>query len=83
MSSHPYIRMTSQWGDHVRSRDKLNALHLQLQETHEHQTRQGAELQWEVPIFEATWPFDHVTNVGPGDNLKNVHSHDHKTNLWE
>ena len=37
--------------------------YLHLQKTHGHQTRQGADLQWEVPILKATWFFDQVTNV--------------------
>ena len=48
MSSHTYIRMTPQWGGLVRSRDKLNALHFHLQNTHGYQTRQGTGLPLEA-----------------------------------
>ena len=78
-SSHSYIRMTSKWVDHVRSRGKLNALYLQLQKTHKHPTRQVVDLQGEAPIFEATWYFDHVTNGRSSDNLKNLYFYYHKT----
>ena len=62
--------------DHV----NLNTLTLHLQKTHGHQARQGADLQWETHTINATWPFDHVTNVRSRDNLKNLHFHYHKTN---
>ena len=70
--------MPYQWGGHVRSCDKLNALYLHLQKTYEHQITQGADLQWQAPIVKATWPFDHVTNVRSRDNLKNLYFHYHK-----
>ena len=53
---------------------------LHLQKTHGHQARLGADLQWETPTINATWPFDYVTNVRSRDNLKNLHFHYHKTN---
>ena len=59
-SSHPWIRMTPEWCGYLRSGDKLNTLYLHLQITHEHQTRQGADFQWEAPILKATF-FNHVT----------------------
>ena len=39
----------------MRSYDKLNALHLHLQKTHEHQTRQSADLPWEAPNQMIFW----------------------------
>ena len=44
--------------------------YMQQQLTHWHQTRKGADLQWEAPIFQVTLPFDYVTNVRSRDNLK-------------
>ena len=44
------------------------------------QTRQGADFQWEAPIFKAAWPFDHVTNVRSLDNLENWYFLYHKIN---
>ena len=35
--------------------------YMQQQLTHWHQTRKGADLQWEAPIFKVTLPFDYVT----------------------
>ena len=53
--------MTLQWVGYVRSREKLNTLNLHLQRIHGHQTRQGADLQWQPFILKAILPFDHVT----------------------
>ena len=58
---------TPQCGGHVRSRDKLNLLYLHLQKTYENQTRQGTDLQWELPSLKPydpliTWPtWGHTT----------------------
>ena len=61
--------------DHVRERDKWDTLNLRLQKTHGHQTSQGTDLQWEIPILKATWPFDHVTDEKWRDSLRNFHYH--------
>ena len=53
-----------------------NTLYLHLQKTN---GRQGADLEWEVPIRKATLSFNHVTNVKSRDNLKNLCFHYHKT----
>ena len=66
-------------GGHVRSRDKLSKLYLHLQNTRGHQTKQGADLQWEAPILKFKWLFDHVTNVMSLDNLKILYFHYRKT----
>ena len=73
------IHMFSQWGGHVRSRDNLNALYLYLQKTHEHKTRQGADLQSEALIRKATWTFDYVTNIRSRNNFKILCFHYHKS----
>ena len=68
-SSNLWIRVTPQWSGHVRSHGKLNALYLHRQKTRGHQTKQGAELQWEVPILNAIGPLDYVINVRSLDNF--------------
>ena len=50
---------------YVRSRDKLNTSYLHLQKTHEDQTRQGADLQWDAPRSRY--------------NFKNLYFHYHKS----
>ena len=62
-SSHPWTPMTLYWSCHVTPRGKLNTSYLQLYKTRGHQTRQDADLQWEVPILIALWPFDLVTKL--------------------
>ena len=62
----------------VGPRDKLNILHLHLQKTHWHKSREDADLQWQAPIPKATWPFDHATNVKWRQSLKNLYFHYHK-----
>ena len=57
------------WG-HV-----TNILYLHLKKTHEYQTTQGADLQWEAPILKVTWPFDHVANVRSRNNFENLYFH--------
>ena len=74
-SLHPWIRKTTQWGGPGRSRDKLNPLYFHLQETHGHQTRHAADLQWEASIFKVTWLFDHVKHMESRENLKNLYFH--------
>ena len=71
--------MFSKRGGHVKSRDKLNTLYLHLQKTHNHQIKQGTDLKWEAPIYKATWPFDHLTNLKSRDDLKNLFFHCHKS----
>ena len=78
-SSHPWTPMTLYWSCHVTPRGKLNTSYLQLYKTRGHQTRQDADLQWEVPILIAVWPFDLVTKLSSLDNLKNWYFHYHKT----
>ena len=65
--------MTFQWGGLVRSRAKSNALYLDLQKSHEQQTRESADLSSEAATLKATWPFDHVANVRSRDKLKNLY----------
>ena len=60
------------WRGQVSPGDKLNTLFLHLQKFHEHETRQGADLQWESLIIKATWPYDHVTNGKSRDNFKPI-----------
>ena len=67
--------MASQWDGHIRSRDKLNTLYIHLQKTHEHQTKEGDDWQWDAPILKATWPFDHMTF----ENFKNLYFHYHQS----
>ena len=54
-------------------------LHLHLQKIHVHQITEGANLPWEARTMKATWPFDHVTNVGSRDNLRNLYFHFQKS----
>ena len=73
--------MPPEWGGHVRSRDKLNTLYLHLQKTHEHQIRQGADLQWEASILQnhvTHWSRDQSESI-PRDNFKNSYFLDHKS----
>ena len=67
--------MTPQWGGLVRSPDKLNTLYLDLQKTHEHQTRQNGNLLAEILTYkdtlalwlrgqqEITWQFKIVVSL--------------------
>ena len=50
---------------------------IHLQETHGHQTKQGADLFWDAPTLKVTWHYDHVTNVRL--RLKNLYFYFHKT----
>ena len=64
-SSRPYIWVNLQW----------NTLYMHLQMIRGYQTRQGANLQWEVPTIIGIWPFYHVTNVRSLDSFKNLYFH--------
>ena len=64
---------------HMRSRNKLNTLHLHLQKTYRHQTMQGTDLLWEAPTIKVTWSFDHVTDLRPHDKVKKIYTHFQKT----
>ena len=52
-------------------REELSTIN--LQNTHGHQTNQGADLLWEFPNFKATWRFGHVINVRLRDSFKDLH----------
>ena len=61
----------------VRSRDIK--YYISTQKIHVHQITEGANLPWEARTMKAVWPFDHVTNVGSRDNLRNLYFHFQKS----
>ena len=73
MQGAPAHKFAWPWSGHVWPSHKLNTLFLHLQKFHEHETRQGDDLQWESLIVKATWPYDHVTNRRSHYSLKTLY----------